>query len=298
MEIVVYAYSGLGNQLFQYAAGYYYATKYRADLRIIKSPRRELSLGSPRPFQLQEFRISAPIGTATFVDQLLSARNPKITRASELISVFMNSRRFHEPHPASFHPVLPYKDLPATVYLRDYWQAAGYAEAVRDSLLEELTWKREPQVNDQHVLELIASSRCPVSVHVRRGDYHFSENPMLLPLSYYQRAWSTILEECEGAEFFVFSDDIQFARDNLPKEGKRTFVSHNNEVTAYQDLRIMASCRYHIIANSTFSWWGAWLSQAPTKVVIAPQYWNGTLSGYYPDMFPASWKLINNLDKQ
>jgi hypothetical protein len=118
---------------------------------------------------------------------------------------------------------------------------------------------------------------------------------MVLPYSYYQQAWNAMLEQFKDADFFIFCDDIEFARANLPQTGKRTFVSHNNELTAYQDLRIMASCQHHIIANSSFSWWGAWLNPNASKVVIAPKYWRGTPDSYFPDLFPPRWRPLDNL---
>ena len=125
---------------------------------------------------------------------------------------------------SGFYPELPYRWLPTTVYLRDYWQAAGYAEAVEERLRKELQLRSRRQAKDREVLDLIASSRCTILVHVRRGDYLKAKNPMVLPFSCYQQAWNAMLEEFEHAEFFVFSDDIEFARANLPTilNGSRT----------------------------------------------------------------------------
>jgi hypothetical protein len=295
MDVVVYGMSGLGNQLFQYAAGLYYATRYKAALRVLTNPVAEFSFGSPRPFQLDEFRVSAPVREATWFERILTTNNPKHKRVAEALGVLMNARRFKEPRQAHFHPDLPYRRLPATVYLRDYWQAAGYAEAVEERLREDLELRSQPQTKDHEVLNAIASSRCAISVHVRCSDYLKAKDPMVLPYSYYQQAWNAMLEQFKDADFFIFSDDIEFARANLPQTGKRTFVSHNNELTAYQDLRIMASCQHHIIANSSFSWWGAWLNPNASKVVIAPKYWSGTADSYFPELFPPAWRLLDNL---
>jgi len=295
MDVVVYGMSGLGNQLFQYSAGLYYADKYKASLRVIANSVAEFSHGSPRPFQLNEFHISVPVREATWYDRVMVSNNLRHKKAAEALGALMNVRRFREPKPAHFHPDIPYGRLPATVYLRDYWQAAGYAEAVEKRLRKDLELRSQPQAKDHEVLSAIASSPCAISVHVRRGDYLKAEDPLVLPFSYYQQAWNAMFEKFNDAEFFVFSDDIEFASANLPQKGKRTFVSHNNELTAYQDLRIMASCQHHIIANSSFSWWGAWLNPSATKVVIAPKYWRGTPDSYFPDLFPSGWRVLNNL---
>jgi len=296
MQIVVRQLSGLGNQIFQYAAGLYYARKYQAALRVASDPVADRpSHGYPRPFQLNQFRIPAPMNKSTLLDELQCTLNPRAETASSMVRGFLNSQLFVEPEQYRFYPELPYLRFPATVYLRAYWQAAGYAEAVATELRPQLALRQDPRGKDAEVLSLIASSPCPVSVHVRRGDYLVGKQTMALPLSYYRMAWRKMLAELEGAEFFVFSDDIVFAREHLPGEGKRHFVAHNKASTAYQDLRLMAACRHHIIANSSFSWWGAWMNPNPEKVVIAPKYWWNNTESFYPDLFPSRWRLLDNL---
>jgi len=296
MEIVVRQMSGLGNQLFQYAAGLYYAARYQAGLRILIDPAKDpASRGFPRPFQLAAFQIAAPMRKANTFEQLLCTQNRKFEMTAAVARSVVNARLWYQPAWYRFYPELPYKRLPATVFLRSYWQAAAYAEAVDGRLRTELQLREEPKGHDAEVIEAIASSRCPVSVHMRRGDYPLLADGKVLPLSYYEQAWKMALEEFEGVEFFVFSDDIEFARKHLPAQGPRRFVSHNDGWSAYQDLRIMAACRHHIIANSSFSWWGAWLNPDPGKLVIAPKYWWNTAESYYPELFPAGWRLVDNL---
>src|SRR5277367_5806246 len=213
MEIVVRQMSGLGNQLFQYAAGLYYATHYQAELRILIDPSKgPASRGFPRPFQLAAYHVSAPMRKANVFEQLLCTRNKKFEMTAAVVRSLVSARLWSEPMRYRFYPELPYRKPPATVFLRAYWQAAGYAQAVEGQLRAELKLREEPKGHDAEFLEAIASSRCPVSVHMRRGDYTVLEEGMVLPLGYYERAWKMVLEEFEGAEFFVFSDDIEFAQ--------------------------------------------------------------------------------------
>ncbi len=294
MSIVVYASSGLGNQLFQYAAGLHYATKYRRSLRVISDPQIAISAGYPRPFQLDKFTISAPMSQATVLDRVICANRP-VHALAALAGRLLNARRFREPQAACFLPNLPFERLPRTIYLRDYWQAAGYAESVETQLRRELELKNDQQPADREIQEQIALCKCPVSVHVRAGDYAYAQNPMILSAAYYRRAWEVILKRFGDAHFFIFSDDSNAARTILPENAPRTHVAHNTEFTAYQDLRLMASCDHHIIANSSFSWWGAWLNPKTSKTVIAPKFWRGTTDSYLPDLLPASWHLLDNL---
>jgi hypothetical protein len=107
------------------------------------------------------------------------------------------------------------------------------------------------------------------------------------------RAMQTVIERLRNPTFFVFSDDIDFVRDNLPKGENIVFVDHNDTSNACEDFRLMSACNHNIIANSTFSWWGAWLNPNPAKVVCAPSSWhniNPDIS--YPDLIPPDWLRI------
>ena len=103
----------------------------------------------------------------------------------------------------------------------------------------------------------------------------------------------TILERLRNPTFFVFSDDIAFVRENMPKRENIVFVDHNDEVNCHEDLRLMSACAHNVIANSTFSWWGAWLNPNPTKLVCAPSSWNNINPDVpYPDLIPPGWLRI------
>jgi hypothetical protein len=135
----------------------------------------------------------------------------------------------------------------------------------------------------------------PISLHVRAGDYKtFRGGQRMLPLAYYRQAMETIRERVRKPFFLVFSDDIAYARENLPRGEEMVFVDHNDESNGHEDLRLMSACRHHIIANSTFSWWGAWLNPDPEKLVLAPKVWqNDDLVVPYPDVTPPDWLRIS-----
>jgi hypothetical protein len=135
-----------------------------------------------------------------------------------------------------------------------------------------------------------------VSLHVRRGDYLLAtEGSLALTLAYYQAAIGIVQASRTDTSLFVFSDDIKFARENLPRDIHTTFVDHNDAWTGYEDLRLMSACKHNIIANSSFSWWAAWLNPHREKIVIAPKYWLCTRDSHYPDLYPVNWMLIDNV---
>ena len=121
--------------------------------------------------------------------------------------------------------------------------------------------------------------RCPlaVSLHVRRGDYVSDPKTKAIlgvcSLDYYRAAIAHIAERIESPAFFVFSDDIAWAKANLEIPFPCEYVDHNQGQQSYNDMHLMSLCKHHIIANSSFSWWGAWLNPRKDKIVIAPENW-------------------------
>ena len=109
---------------------------------------------------------------------------------------------------------------------------------------------------------------------------------------YYKKGIQHIIRKIEKPTFYVFSDDISWTKDNLKINHPVKFVDHNNGERMYEDMRLMTNCKHHIIANSTFSWWGAWLYQNPEKIVVAPHQWFSTDTYDTKDLIPQNWKMI------
>jgi hypothetical protein len=183
-----------------------------------------------------------------------------------------------------------------TLYISGYWQAHQDANAVAPHLREEFRLREPATGNNQRLLEQIRVAPVSVSLHVRRGDYTLAaEGNIALPLDYYHRAIDLVRQRFQYPVFFIFSDDIEFARKNLPVGMHQVFVEDNDDFSSYEDLRLMAACQHHIIANSSFSWWGAWLNPNPDKVVVAPRHWHLSRESAYPDLLPPSWHAIDSL---
>jgi hypothetical protein len=194
-------------------------------------------------------------------------------------------------HRYCFLPDLPLERGVRTLYLRGYFQTSQMVEAVADELRVDLILKRPPQGRNLQLLQQIRQSRIPVSLHVRRGDATLPwEGKVVLPMEYYSHAISIFRERFVDPSFFVFSDDMSFVRQNLPRDVRMVFLEHNDDFASHEDLRLMSACHHHIIANSTFSWWGAWLNPRREKMVIAPRHWFLAVDNYQT-LLPRDWIL-------
>jgi hypothetical protein len=193
-------------------------------------------------------------------------------------------RHFH------FDPVV--KTLAAPICLEGFWQSERYFSDVADLIRQEFMAPVAMDPDNAAVMAQIAA-RSAVSLHVRRGDY--VSNPVtnrfhgVCSPEYYRRAVDFISARVEAAHLFIFSDDQEWTRANLRFPLPITFVDVNSSDRGDQDMRLMARCRHHILANSSFSWWGAWLNSSKGKIVVAPQRWFSASDNDTRDLIPESW---------
>jgi hypothetical protein len=288
--VVARLYGGLGNQLFQYAAGRRVASAQGA---VLKLDLGWFSDGANRRYALAPFAISASVATsrdlALFVGQGVSAR---LRRRWLEIRRGTRPRRIR-PRDERFDPTI--MALRGDVYLDGYWQSEKYFADIEDLIRRELSVTTPLAGEDARVAGAILASPA-VSVHVRRGDYASEPETAAVhgtcPAEYYEAASSLVMEAVPQPHFFVFSDEAAWARANLRLPGPATFVAHNGADAGHEDLRLMSLCRHHIIANSSFSWWGAWLSDNPGKMVIAPARWFRSPGYDSRDIVPAEWRCV------
>jgi hypothetical protein len=154
-----------------------------------------------------------------------------------------------------------------------HFQSASYFDAYADTIRKELRFTASPSAQDSEILRVIEQTDA-VCLHARRGDYTLPENRLHLvcTVEYYQKAIEEMLRLRAAAHFFVFSDDLPWARQNLRfPDGRVTFVDNHNPAAA--ELRLMYACRHFILSNSSFSWWAQYLGDYPGKIVIAPDRW-------------------------
>lgn len=137
-----------------------------------------------------------------------------------------------------------------------------------------------------------------ISLHIRRGDYvkkkRYQDAYATCSLDYYRRGVEHIVKSCPNPTLFIFSDDIEWVKANLKLPYKSVYVSHNKGKKSFEDMRLMSHCQHNIIANSSFSWWGAWLNKNENKIVIAPQKWFNDDKIIQTDVIPQEWVRIEN----
>jgi hypothetical protein len=181
------------------------------------------------------------------------------------------------------------------MYLDGNWQSHKYFSQVESVIRQELAPISKPHGANFELSKAIEQKNS-VSVHIRRGDYvtNAKANKVhgFVGLPYYEEALMRIKREVVDPYFFVFSDDPSWAKTYLALHGNVTFVEHNVGADAYEDMRLMSLCKYHVMANSTFSWWGAWLGRAMEKRVYYPANWFATNQHNTASLCPATWTCL------
>lgn len=284
---------GLGNQLFQYAAARRISYVNNVQLKFDISA---FNNGGSRSYCLEKFNVAGQVALPRDIARFANADRPAFVRLyskwADGLKFYhrrsiVRERRFH------FDPSL--LKVSGHVYLDGYWQSEKYFKDIQNVIRRELAFKRLPG-NAKDDLARRIRQEVSVSLHIRRGDYASDEKVKRVhgecELGYYHTALQKLTGLIRDPHIFVFSDDPQWAQDNLHLSHPVTFVSRGGTESQYEDFRLMTICKHHIIANSSFSWWGAWLSEYPAKVVFAPKAWFKTSERDSKDIVPESWQLI------
>lgn len=275
---------GLGNQLFQYAFGRLVASR-RGDVLQLDRDIMGAQTDTYRVYGLGHFNIRAEMAAP---EEVRAVKYPYglFSKAWRLAKAKV-FRIYHVGYEARMLKT-------RARYLDGYFQSYKYLEPLRAELLKEISLKEDLSLKYGALLAEMAAASS-VAVHIRRGDYvsdaktrsaHF-----ICDLAYYERAMAAIKEKVVSPIFYIFSDDISWAKENLKGGSKLVFVS-SPEMKDYEELMLMSRCRHNIIANSSFSFWGAWLNQNPVKIVIGPKKWNNKYPAAYRDLLPVEWGRV------
>ena len=291
--IIVKLIGGLGNQMFQYALGRHLAEKHNTLLKLDISgfetyTLHKYALGA---FNIQE-NFASPQEVQSFT-RLKAGVLKKIIRRLAGGPPLLASTHVIEKKKFHFCPDI--LELPDNIYLEGSWQSEKYFSAIAEIIRREFTVESPQAGKDKELADQIAEHES-VSLHIRRADYvsdaHTQQVHGTCDMNYYFQCIEQLSQKIKAPHFFIFSDDPEWAYANMKLRYQYTIVDHNNADKNYEDLRLMSLCKYHIIANSSFSWWGAWLSQYDQKIVFVPQRWLKSEAYEVDDLIPAKWIKI------
>jgi hypothetical protein len=284
--IIIKLMGGLGNQFFQYTVGRNLALLNGAVLKIDISFYRNRK---DRSYFLDRFNIVGDIASSDDIENFYSLRN----RIKQAILTYYHRPIVYEKNVQYDKNIL---ELKGDKYLQTHygWQSEKYFIGISDKIRKELILKNEFKLSEPDIESDIRNSNS-VSIHFRRGDYVdnqlTNECHGVCSLEYYYKAIELIKQKTDNPKFFIFTDDADWIRKNFIVEDPITFVS-NMKREDYYELMLLSLCKHHIIANSTFSWWGAWLCEYGRKIVIAPEKWFNDKNYDAKDIVPEAWIKI------
>jgi len=305
--IIVKISGGLGNQLFQYATARSLSLELNRKLFLDTSWYGEIftlednnhpNATTIRNFQLNKFNIVSPIKSKLYINWIkrLEIRSKKSMFFKLLKSGPLNTLSFSKFDTKKYSfDIL--KQVPR-VYLTGYWQNNDIIEKYNNTLKDELKLIEPLSENNKKYLKKVNCNNS-VAIHIRRGDYITKPNSSKLHSTcsenYYKNAINSIEQSIEQPQYFVFSDEIDWVKTNMELPSTTIFV--DTDGAPYEHMYLMSQCKHQITANSTFSWWAAWLNNYQDKMIITPKYWyyDKTLNNTIIRI-PNSWIKIDNLN--
>lgn len=287
--IIVNLIGGLGNQMFQYSAA--------RSLAIHKEKHLLLDAGDFSDYRLHRFELTRIFSCISDLPSPLDFKKVLCLYSNKKVRGFLKNPKLKifrpnsyvlEPH---FHYWKEFMGVPNDCYLVGYWQSEKYFKQIESTIREDFVFKIPMDEKNLEISRNIKNCES-VSLHIRRGDYIADGTTNQVhgtcSLDYYERATEFIAERIKRPSFFVFSDDIAWAKTHLKLNYPCAFIGHNQDKNNYLDMQLMSLCKHNIIANSSFSWWGAWLNTYEDKIVIAPKQWFAT-ERRTDDLIPDNW---------
>jgi len=289
--IIVKLQGGLGNQLFQYAAARALSWKRRAPLKLDLSV---YGIDRLRSFSLDAFQLVAQIASHSEINEMIHPdRQPRsrLYRAAVRLGLLKRASLLRESQWRFYPEILT---APGSCYLDGYWQSHRYFADCPGLIHKEFTLRQPLSTRARELTEQMQDGNS-VSLHIRRGDY--ANNPVteayhgLCSPEYYAAALARVEQQFGDFQVFVFSDEPAWARENLSCRHPTVFIDRAIGSDA-EELIVMSHCRHHVLANSSFSWWGAWLPNAAEGIVIAPKKWFNDPEPDTSELLPPHWLQV------
>ena len=287
--IIVNLTGGLGNQLFQYSFARYLARLNKCELKLDVSSYKSYEWHN---YSLSPFNVDEIFATP---EECHYFKGTGLTIFQKIHRKIFNLNYLLVEDSFQFNP--KYKLWNSPGYVSGYWQSEKYFKEIESELRNQFSILIPASKKNQVIIDQMQRENS-VSLHIRRGNYvnvnHVNKIHGTCSLNYYNSAVAIISSKVTNPKFYVFSDDINWAKDNLYLNFETIFVDINDSKTDYEDLRLMSNCKHNIIANSTFSWWGAWLNSSNNKIVVSPNIWfkDEELNSLTSSLIPEEWYRI------
>lgn len=271
---IINLFGGLGNQMFQYA--FYLNIKLRNKLN-------EITYISSSPLAHTDSQYLTSIFKLNYVENLNKELKVQIdhTNIRFIHNINENADSVFQEVEESHCPIR---------YYTGYWQSEKYFKTIENIIRNEFTFNRDILNYQSQILlkQIESQSNSSVSIHIRKGDYVYSSKHCNICTSIYYQNSVEYMKSLVGdnCTFYLFSDDPIWVRKNIHLKNS-IVIDWNTRNNSWQDMILMSACAHHIIANSSFSWWGAWLGNYPNKKIIAPNIWLNNIKT--PDILPAGW---------
>ena len=276
--VIVKLWGGLGNQMFQYALYLAYKHKH-VTVKLDKSFYD--TYHDFNGYELEKIFAIQPDYSGALETSLLKAFSK------------LGSKLLGTPYKETTDMLCNYYEEVAEMksgFLKGYWQSEKYFSDCTNIIRSAFAFSSPDDEKNKNTLAEMKNTNS-VSVHIRRGDYLEQNRDWAIGPEYYKKAISEMQHRLESPVFFVFSDDIQWVKDNIDVPNP-TYVTWNTKENSFRDMQLMSSCKHNIIANSSFSWWGAWLNENPGKIVLTPNRWFPFFEGTR-DVIPSQWEKIS-----
>jgi len=290
--LIVKVMGGLGNQMFQYALyrKLQESTNYevKMDIEWFKNKKKVSNFD----FNLNKFNTKISIANTEEINKTKGNKLlNKVNRKLNIKIPFYNHKYIVEKNYGNFSNKI--FDIDQNTYFSGYWQSEKYFKSISEKLKKEFTFKNEMKEKNKEISKKILDNNS-VSLHIRRGDYIENKNVKerlgnVCNLEYYNKSIEYLDNKLLDYNLYVFSDDIEWAKKNINFNKKTNFIGWNKNEDSYKDMQLMSLCKHNIIANSTFSWWAAWLNNNFKKIIIAPKKWVSKEFAQRKDTVPERW---------
>jgi len=285
--------------MFQYATGFALALKNKNSQKIDITEYDKNSTDTPRKFSLNVFNITSPIALSEEI--ILVRKNNIWSKLINLINQKILRKYYLDFHPDLFKKINIKIKKGGSIYLEGNFQSEKNFAEFSPQIRQEFTFKKEFFNDKVKQLAEVIQKENSVSIHIRRGDYINDKKTNkyhgFCPTEYYKEAVVLIKQRVPSPVFYIFTDDEKWVSENFatPEFIKLipTYVNiSKNHLKDHEEMYLMSQCKHHIIANSSFSWWGAWLNKKSDKIVIAPEKWVSKKPNPHPNIIPETWIKI------